>query len=68
MKQRKKKRFKRWLLKRRVNRAAALLVQINEGMIAMNMPRWLRKRLWKKFVNSPEGRLDIINVLKGGTA
>ena len=59
------KRYKRWLMKRRINRAVMLLVKVDESMKSMNMPRYLRKRIWRDFIRSPMRRMDIINVLKG---
>ena len=43
-----------------------LLVKVDDAMKAMNMPRYLRKRIWRDFVRSPARRMDILNVLKGG--
>ena len=61
------KRYKQWLMKRRVNKAIVLLVKVDSAMKAMNMPRYLRKQIWRDFVRSPARRMDILNVLKGGS-
>jgi len=58
--------YKEWLMKRRINKAAMLLVKANDMMKAMNMPRHIRKQIWRDFVRSPARRMDIINVLNGG--
>ena len=59
------KRYKQWLMKKRIHKAVELLIKVDVAMKAMNMPRQARKQVWRDFVKSPARRMDILNVLEG---
>ena len=57
------RRYRRWLMKRRIKKAFALLKKVDIAMKAMNMPRHLRKQMWRDFIKSPTRRMDMLNIL-----
>ena len=58
------KRFKRWRLKRNYMKSVLLLEQVDKAMIALNLPRYLRKQLWRDFHKSPARRMDLFDTIK----
>ena len=57
--------FKNWLLKKRIKQTVKLLARIDQMMIALKMPRWKRKQMWRDFIKSESQRENVINLLNG---
>jgi len=62
-----KKRYLDWLMKRRIKQTIKILRRVDKLMVAMNMPHWKRKQIWRDFIKSQTGRNVIINFLNGTT-
>ena len=59
------RRFRRWILKRRIRQAKKLMRLIDSGIKKVGMPRYERRRLWRDFAVSKEDHeiiFDFINV------
>ena len=51
-----RKKYRQWILKRRLKQAIRLLSKIDKSMKELNWPRWKRKQFWRDFVTSPTFR------------
>lgn len=55
--------FRKWLLRRRIRRARALILKIDEMLSAMKAPRWKRRQLWHDFIKRDSGHAAILDIL-----
>jgi len=58
------RRFRHWMLKRRIKKARALLRKIDAGMRMMGMPRWKSKQMWRDFIKSADVRQEIFDMIE----
>jgi hypothetical protein len=58
------KQYRKWLLKRRVQKAIWAIKKVDDMMKKMEMPRTLRRQIWRDFIKSDIGRKDMINILE----
>ena len=59
------KAYRRWILKRRVNKAIWALQKVDRLMKDVGMSRHQRKQLWSDFIRSEKGREGVIGIIEG---
>ena len=58
------KRYRRWLLKRRLARARRLLMFIDAGIKRMGMSRQARRQMWRDFAKGKDDHAEIFDLIK----